>query len=771
MNSAALKQMKTELRDMQNQLTKRIRELESAHMCSSNLSLSQPSEDVSIREQIDASRCPTPDDPTAPPMLPLDQLLKLKEKMLKHARAEEVALKRIKDLELQVTAFKNQNEELQAEQEILQQTTSEQLFQIEAMRGRLEQHKQSAPFAQRQATSRLELQLHEANTKFQSLERTIADKDLELKDMKNQLDRINQLLQEKEAEIANVVQVESATIQKLKEHVEIIEEEKKILQAKVGVQEHAQLELPRLIDSMLADKNEEIDHLKEQLSKKEKQLEIYSSLNLDETQLRELVRQTEAKNSARTLSDILSIHSECEETTEAIRGANTTQNLPNVSAFKVPISPVPKSIDNSTVPLMDNTKIIQVPLLDLGSQSLSANSSQQSRILDLLHSGLESKSSTSENNNSSDRTDHATQSTKQCTQTQELPRREHTDERSDDSSSNRSYVPSMKYTQTSINETLKEVENLEIQLQAVREELDMKSAILTKREGDLIALQKLYDELQMEFKNVVETLSRDKCFYQNQYELSRVSENKIKKDLQEIENILKLSNEEMQDHKNKIQMNEKIIIELDLENNKLKKDIEEKEQELGQTREYTILLQEQAKELQKFRDVILEKDITIETIQTRNIEIENENKQLYEFKTKYQSTKQELLECQNEIQRLTEGLNNRDQVIRRLEEMARRTSFSGTSSPSNEKDQEIHHLQEYLKEKDKVIRQMSDDSKSLHKALEAIQNKMKESGNVVELRKKLKDERKINAELRNMVDNLNKDLSDLKLPARKYFFI
>nr|XP_033185460.1 A-kinase anchor protein 9-like isoform X1 [Bombus vancouverensis nearcticus] len=766
-NSAALKQMKTELRDMQNHLTKRIRELESAHMCSSNLSLSQPSEDVSIREQIDASRCPTPDDPTAPPMLPLDQLLKLKEKMLKHARAEEVALKRIKDLELQVTAFKNQNEELQAEQEILQQTTSEQLFQIEAMRGRLEQHKQSAPFAQRQATSRLELQLHEANAKFQSLERTIADKDLELQDMKNQLDRINQLLQEKEAEIANVVQVESATIQKLKEHVEIIEEEKKILQTKVGVQEHAQLELPRLIDSMLADKNEEIDHLKEQLSKKEKQLEIYSSLNLDETQLRELVLQTEAKNSARTLSDILSIHSECEETTEAIRGANTTQNLPNVSAFKVPTSPVPKSIDNSTVPLMDSTKIIQVPLLDLGSQSLSANSSQQSRILDLLHSGQESKSSTSENNNSNDRTDHATQSTKQCTQTQELPQRERADERSDDSSSNRSYVPSMKYTQTSINETLKEVENLEIQLQAVREELDMKSAILTKREDDLIALQKLYDELQMEFKNVVETLSRDKCFYQNQYELSRVSENKIKKDLQEIENILKLSNEEMQDHKSKIQMNEKIIIELNLENNKLKKDIEEKEQELGQTREYTILLQEQAKELQKFRDAILEKDITIETIQTRNIEIENENKQLYEFKTKYQSTKQELLECQNEIQRLTEGLNNRDQVIRRLEEMARRTSFSGTSSPSNEKDQEIHHLQEYLKEKDKVIRQMSDDSKSLHKALEAIQNKMKESGNVVELRKKLKDERKINAELRNMVDNLNKDLSDLKLPAQR----
>lgn len=759
-NSAALKQMKTELRDMQNQLDKRIKELESAHMCSSNLSLSQPSEDVSIREQIDATRCPTPDDPTAPPMLPLDQLLKLKEKMLKHARVEEVAFKRIKDLELQVTALKNQNEELQAEQEILQQTASEQLFQIEAMRGRLEQHKQSAPFAQRQATSRLELQLHEANAKFQSLERNIADKELELKDTKNQLDRVNQLLQEKEAEIANVVQVESATIQKLKEHLEIVEEEKKILQAKVGVQEHTQLELPKLLDSMLADKNEEIDHLKEQLFKKEKQLEMYSSLNLDETQLRELARQIETKNSARTLSDILSIHSECEETAEAIRGSNTTQNLPNVSTFKVSIPSAANSIDDSTVPLMDSTKMIQVPPLDLGSQSLSATSSAQSEVLDLLQSGLESKTSTSENL-SSDKTDHAAQLTKQqYTQTQKSPRRERVSD--SNSNSNRSYDVSMKYTQTSLNETLKEIENLENQLQAVKKELDMKSEIFNKMETELIASQKLYNESQIEFKDIVETLSRDKYFYQNQYELSRVSENKIKKDLQEVENVLKLRNEEMQDHRNKMQVNEKIIMELNLENTKLKRDIEEKEQELEQTRKYSTLLKEKISELQNFRDTILEKDITIETIRTRNIEIENENKQLYEFKTKYQSAKQELLECQNEIQRLTDGLNNRDQIIRRLEEMARRTSLSGTSSPSNEKDQEIHHLQEYLKEKDKVIRQMSDDSKSLHRALEAIQNKMKESGNVVDLRKKLKDEKKLNAELRNIVDNLSKELSTLK---------
>ncbi|XP_076378058.1 uncharacterized protein LOC117226934 isoform X8 [Megalopta genalis] len=753
-NSTALKQMKSELREMQIQLDKRIKELESIHMCSSNLSLSQPSEDVSIREQIDAARCPTPDDPNSPPMLPLDQLLKLKEKMSKHARAEEVAFKRIKDLEMQVAALKNQNEELQAEQEILQQTTSEQLYQIEAMRGRLEQHKQNAPFAQRQATSRLELQLHEANTKFQSLESAVAEKDLELRDTLNQLDRVSQLLQEKESEIANVVQVERSTIQKLREHLEIVEEENRILQAKVGVQEHSQLELPRLIDSMLADKNEEIDHMKDQLSKKDKQLQLYSSLNLDETQLRELIRQTEPKNSARTLSDILSIHSECEETSEAVRGTNFTQTLPSVSTLRIPTAFVSAKIMDDTAALspLDSTatsttgKIgLRVPPLDLGSrsQSLSAASNQQSSEMDLLQPAEPTSRNSEENdgtpmNDSEKKNEYVIVDDKVD---------DKVDGKVDDESLVRSVcvTPRVKHVETSINEYIEEMEKLEHQLEIVREELRTKSEILAKREADLLSLQKLYNELQTEVKEVVETLTTDKCFYQNQYELSKTSENKIKKDLLEVENVLKLKTAEVQEQKCKIQVNEKIIMELSSENGKLKADIKEKEQQ--HANKCASLLRENAHELETMRSKVLRQD-----------------KQLNELKTKNELLKQEIVECQREM---TEGLNNRDQTIRRLEEMVRRVSFSEASSPSNEKDEEIHHLQEYLKEKDKVIRQMNDDSKSLHRALETIQNKMKESGNVVELRRKLREEQKLNAELRNAMDKLNKELSDLKLATQR----
>lgn len=101
-NSSALRQLRLELRELQNQLSKKTRELESIHVCGSSLSLSQPSEDISIRDQLDATRCPTPDEPNSPPVLPLDHVLKLKDYLVKHFRAEDVALKRLKDLDIQL---------------------------------------------------------------------------------------------------------------------------------------------------------------------------------------------------------------------------------------------------------------------------------------------------------------------------------------------------------------------------------------------------------------------------------------------------------------------------------------------------------------------------------------------------------------------------------------------------------------------------------------------------------------------------------------------
>lgn len=539
---------------------------------------------------------------------------------------------------------------------------------------------------------------------------------------------------------------------------------------------------------MLADKNEEIDHLKEQLVKKEKQLEIYSSVALDEAQLRELAKHVEPKNSARTLSDILSIHSECEDVSEAIRcGQSLVQTIPhNISSFKVSsTSPSSKdALDASVIPLLETNKIsMQVPPLDLGSHSQSTyNQNLHVSVddVDLPHNETESKMSSQDMVGNASDTNKPSIETKQTIRSPVIKeisgnnvfctgnKRINNDSSQD---SFKSYRTSATHIREFDNETMQlQVQHLEKELHEIKEELNNKTTMLEKRESELLTLRKQFDELQLELKETCETQTRDKNFYKNQYELIQASENKIRKDLLQVENTLKLKKNELQDMKDKMQTNEKIMIELNSENSKLKETMQNKNDEIMQ--KYVILVQEKVRELQTLQDVLSEKEITIETIQTRNIEIENENKQLYEYKKKWDQCEREFIDYQSEIQRLTDGLNNRDQIIRRLEEMARRSSFSGTSSPSDCKDQEIHHLQEYLKEKDKVIRQMSDDSRSLHRALETIQSKMKESGNVVELRKKLKEEYKINAELRDTIERLSKELEVLReYSARKFFIL
>lgn len=699
-NSTALKQMKTELREMSDHLDKRIAELEALHMCGSNLSISQPSEDVSIRDQIDASRSETPeDDPASPPTLPLDKILKLKEKLQKHSRTEEVAFKKIKDLDTQLKNLKIHNEELIAQQETLQESNSDQLFVIEQMRGRLEEYKHSAPYAQRQATAKLEHELHDLNGKIQAMEQQIVSRDVEIKNLKQQLAREKKLIYEKQQEYESAVQNENLTHQQLRNKLKILEDEKNELDKKLSTQQ----DCSELINSILTDKNDEIDHLKDQLKKKDKRIESL----LDESSN---CKQNEQKNSARTLSDIVSINSECEEICEAIRAESTninhnfTQNLSTMRANNMFQSNQGKDTLDSSV--LFGKSELRIPLLDLGQSRSPINSPSNMKQMSLEGSEVHVPSPSSDST-----TDHEKSKAKNSSQTLEKYQ---------------------SHSASNINNR-QTVEELENQLKVIYEELKIKSSILDKREFELNELKYHLDKLRAESKHSIDTLTSEKLFYKTQYESSQETESKIRKDLEEIENVLKIKTEEFDNYREKIKINEKHLNELKVDNKNLKDDVDK-------------LREKNLQELSKLDDLIFSKDIIIETIKTRNIEIENENKQLYDFKTKYEKCRKELVECQRELKRLSEESSEQN----------------SQSDDNNNKDQEIHHLKEYLKEKEKIIREMSDDSKSLQRSLETIQNKMKESGNVIELRKKLNQERKCNTEFAEMIAKLTRELKALK---------
>ena len=104
-------------------------------------------------------------------------------------------------------------------------------------------------------------------------------------------------------------------------------------------------------------------------------------------------------------------------------------------------------------------------------------------------------------------------------------------------------------------------------------------------------------------------------------------------------------------------------------------------------------LSEKLEEIINLKEILAEKDTDIHQLRQHLIEIEREHLDLLEFKRKAELYQQQIVDNQGEIRRLSDGLNNRDLMIKRLENMAQNTS--GYSTP-NEKDQEILHLQEYL---------------------------------------------------------------------------
>lgn len=95
--SLALEQITEQLRDIENTIDRKTKTLESLHSAISSISCSSPSEDVSVKQDQ-----PSPQNSNTPPSLPVDEVQRIFDKLLKHTRAEEAALKRIKDLEMQV---------------------------------------------------------------------------------------------------------------------------------------------------------------------------------------------------------------------------------------------------------------------------------------------------------------------------------------------------------------------------------------------------------------------------------------------------------------------------------------------------------------------------------------------------------------------------------------------------------------------------------------------------------------------------------------------
>lgn len=198
-------------------------------------------------------------------------------------------------------------QEIQNQRDNLQERMNEQMQRISSLSAKLEEQRHRAEELQRQGTSTLTLRNHDLQNDVRDLKETLSARDKQINTLKGKLEETKEMLDRQDAELNT--KSDRSLIEKLQNDLKAKENEILTLKEKMKSEMINKLALPDLMETILAEKNEEIDHLKEQLDSKEKELQNVLDIdNLSQASMPKSHREEDlGKSSARTLSDIVSI--------------------------------------------------------------------------------------------------------------------------------------------------------------------------------------------------------------------------------------------------------------------------------------------------------------------------------------------------------------------------------------------------------------------------------------------------------------------------------
>lgn len=176
-------------------------------------------------------------------------------------------------------------QELQSERDLLQEKMSEQIMRITSIQSRLDEQRQRAEELQRAGTSDLNLKVYDLQTELNTLRETLSAREKQINVLKNHLAQSKEIIDKQEMEIAlatsvNATTTENSRLDKLVAEIEAKNLENKNLRDKMRTEMITKIALPDLMETMLADKTDEIDYLKEQLEARERELKSFRERQL-----------------------------------------------------------------------------------------------------------------------------------------------------------------------------------------------------------------------------------------------------------------------------------------------------------------------------------------------------------------------------------------------------------------------------------------------------------------------------------------------------------
>ncbi|KAJ0174412.1 hypothetical protein K1T71_009520 [Dendrolimus kikuchii] len=328
-----MEKVKEQCRSLEEAIHRRTRRLECIHeVCST--SCSEPTEDVSLRDQRDANLEVKSSEATMTPRVSrMSELAGVWECLDTHSRAEDAVFKRVADLEMQRAKLKDVAQEVRAERDVLQARMSEQALKISSLSARLQQQRNDAEALSHQATSELSVQLHDTLAEVQRLKEELESKDKQLIRARQNLEERDKLSEQHHSLYGNSCNP--------KDKVIILERELSSAQTRI-----AQLEaLARSLEKDKEEMQTNVRDMQRNVAEKEDQLQELLALKLDEE--KEKSEVLEAKVSARTLSDIVSI-SEFDEQDLQMRRAE--MKVENLSLTGAPFPEIREKSQNKTLP-------------------------------------------------------------------------------------------------------------------------------------------------------------------------------------------------------------------------------------------------------------------------------------------------------------------------------------------------------------------------------------------------------------------------------------
>ncbi|BES87649.1 Pericentrin [Nesidiocoris tenuis] len=271
-NSSVIRQFQAQIKEMGKIVDHQTEELERNQVggASSN-SLSSPSEEISIREHIESFyRCKTPEHCPSPVCLPVDEVNKLNEKIVRHARADEVILKKLCDQEIRVDKLTKYAEEMHAERDELNKQKEKLKLQVVEAENKIDYLRHKADAANAAANRDIILENQNLKENLSDAEHSLAKLKHQIQEKDTQLESAEELIGSLQEKLRSLVQCDENALESLRLELVAMTAERNKLEGLVEKYKNDVAKYgshPSELRALLSDKNDEIKLLQDTLSR------------------------------------------------------------------------------------------------------------------------------------------------------------------------------------------------------------------------------------------------------------------------------------------------------------------------------------------------------------------------------------------------------------------------------------------------------------------------------------------------------------------------